>query len=157
MVGAEVKLRPSVGHINLSPQLLRESKFDVYRFTRLGTWEVYWAFSYLCSRLAYKVWYVIMLSLYLGLGDATRDKPHVRRGKETLVKVEDFVTRNIILLDYVMLISIFFVKVFSRMVLFTGFWFFLMMFPLHVDNWVPYLKLELSGQALWRVRVLVND
>ena len=62
-----------------------------------------------------------MLSLYLGLGDVTHDKPHVQRGKETLVKLAVSVTRNIGLLDYVMLISIFFGNILSHMRMFTGF------------------------------------
>jgi len=51
----------------------------------------------------------------------------------------------------------FFGNILSRMGMFTSFWLFLMMYPLHVDNWVPHFKLELSRQALSRVRVLVND
>lgn len=71
------------------------------------------------------VCYVIMLSLYLGCGETTRDKLHTHRGKETLVKLTVFVTGNIGLLDYVMSISIFFGNILSRMSMITGFHFFL--------------------------------
>ena len=85
------------------------------------TREVYPAAACLSSRLAYKVWYVIMLSLNPGLGITTRDKLRVQRGNETLVKLVVSVTRNSGLLDYVMLISILFGNIISRMVMFTGF------------------------------------
>jgi len=65
-----------------------------------------------------------MLSLYLGWEAATRDKLRARRGKETLVKLAVYVTRNIGLLDYLMSISIFFGNILSRMGMFTSFQFF---------------------------------
>lgn len=72
-----MELRPSIRHINWGPQLLRDPKFDVYKITVPRMQEVYLGVACRYSRLAYKLWYVIMLSMYLRLGVATSDKPCV--------------------------------------------------------------------------------